>query len=832
MDNAYICYDGTHETSLDGIPNIVQQWNNILAVPENVFNLDGTISTSSRDIRKQRLEEFLRLFTRGGDMTPQEVLRICHNYKVYPSSGVTDQGSASTPNSLKYLLNQIGSEYATIVFVHTREDTNTNYNFLTGVTIPNNVVVYVENGAMLNVATGVTITSNGIFTAPRVKCINCTGTGILTFAFNCGMDSVCVEWFGTDGTALSKASRSARAAYLDLTIGNSNINIENETVIINNNYSNIKGSGCSRSRITIGETGSLQVKRGVEGYDLRGLGFEDLLITSTGTTNKLVEFVKDLSMEIPFAGSSISFHRCRLSGGKYSIYSSGSVIQLTFDKTIISNNGEDKYAIYIDQQSPPATPYFNGLNIVQTRIEGNCYIKMDRNLNINGSIIECTDGTSNVKIESVQGGGIINSYFETEGQTVIEIGDDVYGFQIMGNMVDSGWGQHIICGGKSCVIGANRFVSITAAQPVIELTSSSLYCRVLENYGGDYEGIPKVSNDGSYNEIWGAKEYSTWIPAESMIPRQGTEYKNFVSNGDFEIYDSTGEDFPSTTFEGWDLNSVDENNKIIVTTDSFRGETAAKIIKTDTNCYLSKTIDISNLPERRLINLSFRAHGDGINSGEFRVYDVTNGSVAFPKTSTEAPYTNLYRLWRVNFIRPVGCNTIRIEFYPSGSVGASEAYFDDVSLSVQGDTVSMFGMRYYSLPKGESTSYETCIKLPNNIIKQNGTNTAKLLFQTYFMCSPGIESDVLADFYWGYSLVTENTVPSSSLTYVYAEPGSHLPLTGGNILKMLTCSSGTIVIPDLNSNILRIVFARGGTGSYPSDLRFFGLMVKILHVTT
>lgn len=60
----YICYDGTHQITYEQVPDIVEEWNDIVIVPENEFNPDGTISKSSREIRKEKLEEFIILFTR------------------------------------------------------------------------------------------------------------------------------------------------------------------------------------------------------------------------------------------------------------------------------------------------------------------------------------------------------------------------------------------------------------------------------------------------------------------------------------------------------------------------------------------------------------------------------------------------------------------------------------------------------------------------------------------------------------------------------------------------------------------------------------------------
>lgn len=61
----YICYDGTNQITYEKVPDILEEWNDVVNIPENEFNPDGTISKSSRDVRKERLAEFIDLFTRN-----------------------------------------------------------------------------------------------------------------------------------------------------------------------------------------------------------------------------------------------------------------------------------------------------------------------------------------------------------------------------------------------------------------------------------------------------------------------------------------------------------------------------------------------------------------------------------------------------------------------------------------------------------------------------------------------------------------------------------------------------------------------------------------------
>lgn len=61
----YICYDGTTIPSVETMPDIMEQWNSYMVPPNTVFNPDGTVNKSGRDLRKERLEGYIILFTRS-----------------------------------------------------------------------------------------------------------------------------------------------------------------------------------------------------------------------------------------------------------------------------------------------------------------------------------------------------------------------------------------------------------------------------------------------------------------------------------------------------------------------------------------------------------------------------------------------------------------------------------------------------------------------------------------------------------------------------------------------------------------------------------------------
>ena len=112
--------------------------------------------------------------------------------KFFCCSNESDMGASGDGQSLYDFKSIIGSGNGHIVFANTKNDTTT-YMFSTSISIPSNIVIEVENGARLTLATGVTLTIEGPFKANRYKVFDLTGTATID-----GLNDVYPEWFGAE----------------------------------------------------------------------------------------------------------------------------------------------------------------------------------------------------------------------------------------------------------------------------------------------------------------------------------------------------------------------------------------------------------------------------------------------------------------------------------------------------------------------------------------------------------------------------------------------------------------------------------------------------------
>jgi len=132
----------------------------------------------------------------------------------------TDQGVAGNGLSVKDIVDSVGTtKNATMVFGHTGTGNTTTYSFGTNETIPSNLSIIVEAGAIISVATGITVTINAPFTAnERTKCISLTGTGVIDFGEE-SISTVYPEWWGATIDTGIDASTAINAAVAAITKG-------------------------------------------------------------------------------------------------------------------------------------------------------------------------------------------------------------------------------------------------------------------------------------------------------------------------------------------------------------------------------------------------------------------------------------------------------------------------------------------------------------------------------------------------------------------------------------------------------------------------------------
>jgi hypothetical protein len=129
----------------------------------------------------------------------------------FPDYNEADQGLAGNGESVKAYIDAIGADSATLCFRHNSGSATTTYTFSTDETIPSNIKVVIEKGAILSIAGANTLTINGAFDAGLYQVFS--GDGTVGFGDN--IDEVFLEWWvinTTPGTTpMTSAFTSALA---------------------------------------------------------------------------------------------------------------------------------------------------------------------------------------------------------------------------------------------------------------------------------------------------------------------------------------------------------------------------------------------------------------------------------------------------------------------------------------------------------------------------------------------------------------------------------------------------------------------------------------------
>lgn len=130
-------------------------------------------------------------------VTTLNLIKVTGKQTYLVDASEIDQGAAGEGKSVKDYVDAIGtSKSATLLFTHNGTGNTTTYTFSTNETIPSNIKVIIENGAILDGSSTLTINK---FSDPGP--IQCFGSSI-TISFGSGaVKELSPEWWGIDGTA-------------------------------------------------------------------------------------------------------------------------------------------------------------------------------------------------------------------------------------------------------------------------------------------------------------------------------------------------------------------------------------------------------------------------------------------------------------------------------------------------------------------------------------------------------------------------------------------------------------------------------------------------------
>jgi hypothetical protein len=164
--------------------------------------------------------------------------------------------------------------------------------------------------------------------------------------------------------------------------------------------------------------------------------------------------------------------------------------------------------------------------------------------------------------------------------------------------------------------------------------------------------------------------------------------KSLILNGNFETLGAGGAD----VFADWTENAG--TGVLAASATSHSGAYAAQLTAGAAwNTYVYQFFAVTPGAQ---VHLEFWTRGDGVNEGQYRIYDRSNMADIVPFGGTGVAGA-VYILVQSDFTVPAGCTNIQIFFACPVAPGGS-AYFDDVAALVTGHSYS-FTPRYMGIDK-------------------------------------------------------------------------------------------------------------------------------------
>ena len=134
------------------------------------------------------------LYDASATATRKATLSTLFGGAYFPNASATDQGATGNSDTVKYAVDTISSDYGMIVLRNNSGSATTTYTFSTNETIPANIILVLEYGALISVDTGKTLT---IYSPANIKAqaTQQIFSGAGTVAFSSGGGNIYPDWW-------------------------------------------------------------------------------------------------------------------------------------------------------------------------------------------------------------------------------------------------------------------------------------------------------------------------------------------------------------------------------------------------------------------------------------------------------------------------------------------------------------------------------------------------------------------------------------------------------------------------------------------------------------
>ena len=402
------------------------------------------------------------------------VINIGNRYYVDATESDVCSRSSGYPTTLKtitdYIDNIGSSKKAILVLAHSTSSNNTAYTCSSNETLPYNIAIEYENGAVLtDDASNATFTHKGEIIATDTQQIFdwTNGTGVVDFSAGTNVEYASICWWGIPQDSSATATANSTAINECISSGHKNIFVPTGLWYFNSSIAFTPGSS--------------------QRINFYGTGYGSRIDLATSSNTDLISVDND--------GDNFTIRNMRLVGG-HAGQTSGDLLQIDqVHNMLVENIWFEDWKDYAINSSSNAS---NGVTINKCKF--------------------ITAGSSTdygVKLAGTQA-TITNNNFESINNNAITGSATIQSGVIVGNYFENNSGSELIGGFQGCLISGNYFNS--NVDPIIDLTGNSSNNVITGNSVGQTTAISLVKFNGasvtdnieSNNFISGSVSSATW----------------------------------------------------------------------------------------------------------------------------------------------------------------------------------------------------------------------------------------------------------------------------------------------------------------------------------